>query len=69
MSAFMLGTRKVTSSGRYTVQNTELYRAFWKDGSCTWLEAGSVKQARLLHTLMQHEAPVDVERETSNGSW
>jgi len=65
----MIGNRKVTSTGDYTVQNTELYRATWADGAATWVEAQSVKQARLLHTLLQHESPRKVERETTNRYW
>ena len=64
----MVGNRQVTTSGNYTVQNTELYRATWADGCVTWLEAISVKQATLLHTLLQKERPVAVVKETTNRS-
>lgn len=68
-STVMIGHRRVTTSGDYKVQNTELYKATWKDGCTTWLEARSVKQARLLHTLLQRESPLTVVKETQNRWW
>lgn len=47
----------------------ELYVAVWKDGTSSWVEATSLRQARLLHTLRQKETPVSVMKETRNKYW